>query len=192
MKVHLKYMVSAAVVAVIVMSIPLNAAGVRRSTADYTVPKVTLVRADGKSVSLPEELNDGRPVVMSFIFTTCTSICPVLTQTLANLQTALGANRDKVHMVSISIDPEQDTPERLTAYAQKYHAGPEWQLYTGSVDAIIATAKAFNVFSGDKMGHRPVILLRKAPGEPWIRLDGFASAEQLLQEIRSEEAASNK
>ncbi len=161
-----------------------------RSIVEYVVPDVKLVRDDGKSVSLPDELNDGRPVVLSFIFTTCTSICPLITQTLARLQDALGADRDRVHIVSISIDPEEDTPEVLTAYAKRYHAGPEWRHYTGTMQAIISTAKAFGAYRGDKMSHTPLTLLRKAPGKPWIRFDGFATAEELLQEIRSEAVAS--
>jgi protein SCO1/2 len=157
--------------------------GATRSIAEYTVPQVMLVRADGKSVSLPDELNDGRPVVMNFIFTTCTSICPLLSQTLAQLQDKLGADRDRVHIVSITIDPEEDTPARLTEYAQRYHAGPEWQHYTGSVQAIETTARAFNAYRGDKMSHTPLTLLRVAPGKPWVRFDGFATAEDLLGEL---------
>ncbi len=94
------------------------------STGDYEVPAVTLVRDDGKSVSLPSELDDGRPVVLDFVFTTCTTICPVLSATFSKLQDELGSMRDRVHLVSISIDPEQDTPARLAEYARKFHAGP--------------------------------------------------------------------
>ncbi len=154
-----------------------------RSTVEYSVPQVKLVRADGKTVSLPDELNDGRPVIMNFIFTTCTTICPVMTQTFARLQDMLGAERNKVHLVSISIDPEEDTPARLTEYARRLHAGPEWQYYTGTVQAIIATARAFDAYRGDKMGHTPLTLFRTAPGKPWVRIDGFATAEELLQEF---------
>ena len=87
-----------------------GAAATRRSTADYKVPPVKLVRDDGKTVSLADELNDERPVIMNFIFTTCTAICPVMSRVFSQLQSKLGDDRDKVHMVSISIDPEQDTP----------------------------------------------------------------------------------
>ena len=58
-----------------------TAAGTSRSTVDYVMPDVNLARADGKSVSFRQELNDGRPVVMNFIYTTCTSICPLTSQT---------------------------------------------------------------------------------------------------------------
>ncbi len=97
-----------------------------RLMKDYVLPQVKLVRDDGQSVSLTEELNDGRPVILNFVFTTCTAVCPVTSRTFALLQDELGSERDKVHMVSISIDPEQDTPAVLRKYAGKYGAGPEW------------------------------------------------------------------
>jgi protein SCO1/2 len=150
------------------------------STADYTLPAVMLVRDDGQTVSLKNEVDDGRPVVLTFIYTSCTTICPMISQTLSQLQSELGADRDKVHLVSISIDPEQDTPEHLREYAKKFGAGPEWQHYTGTVAASVATQRAFNVYRGDKMDHNPVALFRASPGKPWLRFDGFATADDLL------------
>jgi protein SCO1/2 len=155
-----------------------------RSTAEYAIPQVQLVRDDGKSVWLADELNDGRPVVLNFIFTTCTEICPLVSHTLSELQDDLGPDRDRVHFVSISIDPEQDTPARLHAYAKKYAAGPEWQHYSGTLQASITAQRAFDAYRGNKMNHLPVTFLRASPGQPWVRLDGFATSGQLLQELR--------
>ncbi|HYK92309.1 MAG TPA: SCO family protein [Acidobacteriota bacterium] len=159
--------------------------GTTRILAEYSIPQVKLVRADGKTVSLPEELNDGRPVVLNFIFTTCTTICPVMSQTFARLEKMLGAERGKVHLVSITLDPEEDTPARLTEYARRLQAGPEWQYYTGTVQAIKATEMAFGLYIGNKMTHTPLTLLRTAPGKPWLRINGFATADDLLWEIRN-------
>jgi protein SCO1/2 len=155
----------------------------RRSTAGYVLPDVKLVRDDGREVSLPEELDDGRAVVLQFIFTTCTTICPVMTQTFARLQEKLRDDHDRVHMVSISIDPEQDTPARLREYASKVHAGPQWRYYTGTVQASIGVQRAFNAYLGDKMNHSPATFLRATPGRPWVRIDGFASADELASEL---------
>jgi protein SCO1/2 len=155
------------------------------SQADYNVPPVKLVRDDGKAVSLPDELSDGRPVILNFIYTTCTTVCPVTSHTFEQLQAMLGEERNKVHMISISIDPEQDTPERLAAYAHKYDAGPQWRYYTGTNEASLATQRAFDVYRGDKMNHSPVTLLRAMPGKSWLRIEGFASADDLLREYRA-------
>ncbi len=159
------------------------ASGATLFKANYAVPDIKLVRADGKTVSLPEELNDGRPVVMSFIFTTCTTICPLSSQTFERLQSLLGKDRNRVHMVSISIDPEEDTPARLTAYAKKYKAGPGWSFYTGTVQASLAAQRAFGAYRGDKMDHTPLTLILPAPGKPWIRIDGFATPEELFDVV---------
>jgi protein SCO1/2 len=161
----------------------------KRTIRDYSIPAVALVRDDGATVSLPGELGDARPVVLTFIYTTCTSVCPLTSQTLSELQRKLGAARDTVHLVSISIDPEQDTPARLRDYAQKFGAGSAWQHYTGTVAASIASQRAFDVYRGDKMSHAPVTLVRTRPGASWIRIDGFASVDQLLAELRPVVAA---
>jgi protein SCO1/2 len=155
-------------------------AGTMRSTVKYTLPAVSLVRDDGKTVSLIDELNDGRPVVLTFIYTTCTTICPMMSRTFEELQGKLGGDRDKVHLVSISIDPEQDTPARLRAYAARFDAGPEWHYYTGTVEASIAAQRAFNVYRGDKMNHTAAAFFRAAPGKPWLRIDGLATPAELF------------
>ncbi|MGZ3439882.1 MAG: SCO family protein [Polyangia bacterium] len=155
-----------------------------RSTADYKLPHVTMVRDDGKKVSFPEDLDDGRPLVLNFVFTTCATICPVMSQVFSQLQDKLGADRTKIHMVSISIDPEQDRPARLAEYAKKLQAGPQWRLYTGTVQASEAVQRAFDAYRGDKMNHTPITFLRAAPGQRWVRIDGFASADELANEVR--------
>jgi protein SCO1/2 len=157
---------------------------ITRSTVNYRIPAITLVRDDGKSVSMLDELNDTRPVVMNFIYTTCSGICPLSSHIFSLLQHKLGAESDRVHLMSISIDPEEDTPARLREYARQYSAGPSWQHYTGTVAASTAAQRAFDVYKGDKMGHTPVTLVRTAPGVAWVRFDGFATADMLLQELQ--------
>jgi protein SCO1/2 len=149
------------------------------------VPDVKLVRDDGKTVALASELDDGRPVVLSFIYTSCTTVCPVTTATLAELQGKLGMAAKRVHLVSITIDPENDTPARLREYAKKFGAGPDWQHYSGTLAASQATQRAFGVYRGNKMDHAPATLVRAAPGAQWVRIDGFATADQLLAELPS-------
>lgn len=160
------------------------AEGTKTTTAEYVLPKLKLVRDDGKRVSLPDELNDGRAVVINFIYTSCTQICPVTSRTFMQLQEKLGSDVKQMHLVSISIDPEQDTPPVLREYAKRFEAGKGWNFYTGTTDASIATQRAFDVYRGDKMNHAPVTLLRAAPGKPWVRIEGFASADELLNKYR--------
>ena len=153
---------------------------VKVRAADYRLPDVWVVRDDGVRVPFATEIDDGRPVVLNFIYTTCPGVCPIMSHTFSELQDRLGDERKKVHMVSISIDPEQDTPARLRAYAGKFSAGPQWQHYTGSIGASVAVQKAFDAYRGDKMSHDPLTLMRSAPGKPWVRIDGFATGIELV------------
>jgi protein SCO1/2 len=158
---------------------------VARSTVNYQVPDIALVRSDGARVNFAHELDDGRPVLLDFIYTTCTTICPVMSQTFAEVQKRLGRDAAKVKMVSVSIDPEEDTPVRLAEYAKRYAAGPQWSFYTGSVESSIAVQRAFDAYRGDKMNHAPVTFYRSAAAKPWVRLDGFATPEAVLGELQT-------
>jgi len=159
-------------------------AGVKRSEAMYKIPALTMVRQDGAKVAFPQELDSGGPVMLAFIYTSCTTVCPVTSQVFSEVQEQLGKERGKLRMYSISIDTEYDTPARLREYAKKFHAGQQWQHYTGTQEASISVQKAFDVYRGDKMNHFPVTFLRAAPGKSWIRLEGFASPGLLAKEYR--------
>jgi protein SCO1/2 len=153
---------------------------VTRREVAYLLPDVQLVRQDGKRMSLEEALGADHPVVVNFVYTTCTTICPLSSQVFSQFQEKLANEHGAAHLVSISIDPEQDTPARLTQYARRFNAGPNWDHFTGTIEASIAVQRAFGVYRGDKMNHGAVTLLRAAHGSDWIRLDGFATADDLV------------
>lgn len=157
----------------------------KRRQATYQVPTVTMVDQRGRKVVFNKALDDGRPVILNFIFTSCTTICPVMTQIFTQVQARLAGELDKVHMVSVSIDPEYDTPARLAAYTKEHGVGTQWDFYTGSSDASIAVQKAFDAYRGDKMNHEAVTLLRGPRGNTWVRLDGFASPEVIVGAYRA-------
>jgi protein SCO1/2 len=159
---------------------------IRRSEPAVTVPRVALVRSDGTSVDFKQELQDTRPVFLNFIYTTCTTVCPVMSQVFAQLQEVLGKDRDKVLLISVSIDPDYDTPERLAVYARQFDASPQWRFYTGTADASIAVQKAFGVYTRDRMSHPVATFYRPAPDRAWVRIDGFATPPDLEREYRSE------
>lgn len=156
-----------------------------RSVNSYKIPDLKLVDMNGKTVSLREGLDGKEPVMLNFIFTTCTAICPVMSATFHHVQEQLGPDSGKVRMISISIDPEHDTPARLREYAGRYQAGPQWKMLTGSAQDSIAAQRAFDSYRGDKMNHAPATFLRAdGADKPWVRLDGFASAADIIKEYR--------
>jgi protein SCO1/2 len=160
-------------------------ADAKATRVEINLPATMLLDSQGRSVTLASELADKRPVLLNFIFTTCTAICPVMTQVFANVQDELGADRNKVRMVSISIDPEQDTPAALAKYAERFHAGPQWSFLTGTPEASVAVQKAFGSYRGDKMNHEAVTFLRPAPGKSWVRIDGLAKPASLLNQVKA-------
>jgi protein SCO1/2 len=103
----------------------------------------------------------------------------------SRVQDKLGKEHDKFHMLSISVDPEYDTPVRLNSFAKKLGAGPQWQFYGGTLEASVILQKAFDSFRGDKMNHVPVTYLRAAPGKPWTRLDGLRTPDDIIREYRA-------
>ena len=155
-----------------------------RSLHHYQLPDLALVDMAGEKTTLLNEINRGQPVMLNFIFTTCTTICPVLSATFSQVEQQLGVERDQVRMVSITIDPEYDTPARLRAYAARYDAGPQWQFLTGKLEDIVAIQKAFEAYRGTKMNHEPLTFLRASAQAPWLRLNGLASAADVTKEYR--------
>ena len=154
------------------------------SVMTYSVPDIKLLDINGKSVSLRELTNDQSPVLLNFIYTTCTTICPVMSATFQQIQEKLGTDRKDLRMVSVSIDPENDTPAKLKEYAIKFKAGPQWTLLTGTLDNSLSAQKAFGVFAGEKMNHKPITFLKaKGSDAQWVRLDGLAEADQIIGEL---------
>jgi len=154
-----------------------------RAFATYAPPDVTLTDAGGARVRLSTLLGRGGPVMLQFIFTTCPTVCPVMSATFAAVQNRLGPGAEEVRLVSISIDPEHDTPERLREYARRFKAGPRWLLLTGELNDIVSVRKAFDAYPGDnKMRHEPLTFIRLSPERPWLRLDGLTSVAQLVGE----------
>jgi len=153
-----------------------------RTVENYEVPDVTLVNQDGVRVGLRKLLTSDKPLLVDFVYTTCTTICPVLSINFANFQKTIIAESGKTQQISISIDPENDTPKAMKAYLKRYNAKPGWDFLTGSREDISRVLKAFNVFTLNKMNHYPVILLKSPFDSRWVRIYGLIGTTDLLVE----------
>lgn len=108
-------------------------------------PEFTLTTQDNVRLSL-RDLR-GKVLAVTFIYASCADTCPLLTAKLAGLQTKLGTDfGPKVFFVSISVDPERDTPEVLTRYAQAHGAKP-WAFLTGTPAEILDVEKKYGIFA---------------------------------------------
>jgi len=156
-----------------------------RSLAHYVVPTVNLIDSDGKESRLTEIISSKKPVMLNFIFTTCTAICPIMSASFAQVSKQIGAEDKELQLISISVDPEQDTPAKLKEYAKLFNSGSQWQLFTGTLGNSIEVQKAFDAYRGDKMNHLPFTFIRGANSNVWVRLEGLASANELIQELKT-------
>ncbi len=153
------------------------------SDVAYEIPDVDLLDSSGATVSLPELLESDEPVALNFIFTTCATICPVMTVTFSQMQQQLGDDADRVKLVSISIDPEYDRPDVLRDYADQFRAAGNWTFLTGDTNDIVNVLRSFDSYTGSKMSHRPVTLLKHPGSTSWVRIDGLANGQSLAQEV---------
>jgi protein SCO1/2 len=153
------------------------------TTENYATPDVELIDQLGTSVSLRALLETDQPIALNFIFTTCTTICPVMTATFAQMRRELGDAGEQLRLVSISIDPEYDRPDKLKAYSEQFHAGSGWDFLTGDSADIVQVLRSFDSYAGSKMNHQPVTLLKSPDSESWTRLEGLASGKDLANEV---------
>lgn len=111
------------------------------------VPSFSLLDQNGQVVT--DQTLRGSIAVVSFVYTRCPSVCPMLTAKFKALQTKLG-KLPHTRFVSISVDPEHDTPAVLKAYAQRFDADPDWLFLTGPLATIEKTVvEGFKLHIGE-------------------------------------------
>ena len=156
----------------------------QKSIANYQIPDVVLTNQDGKKVPLIPFLDSEKPVMLEFIFATCTTICPVMSVSFTNLQRRLGKDTEKLRLVSVSIDPEHDTPSIMNKYLNRYNAQNGWDFLTGSKEDIDLVMKAFDAYVSDKMNHQPLTFMRSPEEKQWVRVNGFLSGKEMMKEYQ--------
>jgi len=145
-----------------------------------SIPDVTLVNQDGAPVKLYSDLVAKNVVVVNFMFTTCTTICPPMGAAFGRLQRVLSERGlNGVRLISISVDPLNDTPEKLKAWAAQFDAGPHWTLLTGAKPDVVKALRAFSAYTPDKLAHSSLAMIGNAAKGEWIRANVLSSPEKL-------------
>jgi protein SCO1 len=142
------------------------------------IPDVALVDQDGRPIHFYSDLVKGHVVAVNFVFTTCTTICPVMAVNFKKLRELTG---DSVHLISVSVDPLVDTPARLRAWAAQFHVAAPWTLVTGAKLDVDRLLKALRVFTADKQDHQAVVLIGSGTGTGWIRASALAAPSKLAE-----------
>ena len=156
----------------------------QRSSVDYQIPAVTLINQQGDSVPLRDYLSGNKTIILEFIFTSCTTLCPNQSVKFANFQKKVQPNSEQVQLVSITVDPETDTPEVLRHYLQQYQSLPGWDFLTGSKADIKQVMAAFNIKPSDMITLDSSLLLRSPKTGQWIRIDGQLDGQDFLNEYQ--------
>jgi protein SCO1/2 len=154
-----------------------------REVRTYDLPDVALLSQDRETVELRDAVRPDKPVLLEFIFASCQGICPVMSAGFSNFQRELGDETGQVRLISISIDPEYDTPEVMKKYLGRYKAQPGWDFLTGDPDDIQKVLLGFDLHVADKMEHEPLTFLRAPGQEEWVRLNGLLTGSQLKKEF---------
>ena len=159
---------------------------------DY-FPNTVLHDQDGRAVRFYDDLIRGKVVAINFVYTTCTTVCPIASAIFAEMQRKLGTapGRDVV-LVTITVDPLRDTPERLREYAARYGAGEGWVHLTGAKRDVDNVLKGFGAYTPNFEDHPAMVLVGEAGGANWTRFIGFPSVDQLLARVGELRAARGK
>lgn len=154
------------------------------------LPDTVLTDQHGKTLRFNTDAVAGRLVLINFIYTTCTTVCPVQSALFADLQQRLGerVGRD-VAMLSVTVDPLRDTPLRLKKFSEQYQAGPGWRFLSGSKPAVDEVLKAFDAYTPNFAEHPAVVLVGDPRSDVWTRFMGFPGSEQIMSSLTQLQAA---
>ena len=167
---------------------PADAASGRgRWRADY-FPNVPLVTPDGETVYFYDDLIKDKVVAINFIFTSCENSCPAETARLRQVQQILGDRvGSDIFMYSISIDPDNDTPEVLGEYAKKFDVGPGWLFLTGQEEDITLLRKKLGLFieeiQDDSQDHNVSLIIGNEATGRWMRRSPFDNPKALATNL---------
>lgn len=160
------------------------------STVKVRYDDSVLTDQAGRALKLKTDVIGDRLVVVDFVYTTCTTVCPVLTALLASVQKELGnPAADDLRLVSITVDPARDTPSRLKEYANKHGAQPGWLWLTGPTGRVNEVLKGFGAYTPNFEDHPPLVLVGDARSGHWTRFYGFADPKAVVAKVRELRAA---
>jgi len=167
------------------IAVPQSAEAQNRPWGEGYFPNLPVVTQDGKTVRFYDDLLKGKIVVINFIYTSCQDIFPIATARLAQVEEKLGEEMGRdFFFISMTVDPEHDTPERLKEYADAYGAGPGWFFVTGRPDDIRAINYTLGERSRKLSEHRNQIVLGNEPEGQWQRDSVFGDIDGVVNAVR--------
>jgi len=168
----------------------LNKPAEPAKSADVDLKDLMLVDQDGREVRFVSDVIGDNIVVMDFVYTSCTTVCPVLSAVFKQMQARLGDQLgEDVALVSVSVDPTRDTPQRLRAYAAKHKAGSGWIWLTGPKTTMDEVLDGLGAYSPNFEDHPAMVLVGDGRTGEWSRFFGFPSPDRLMEQVNALQAA---
>ncbi len=153
-----------------------------RSPAEKYFSDVELINQDGEKMRFYSDVLKDKAVVINTFFTTCTGACPAINRNLEKVQEALGDRLGKdAFLISMSVDPETDTPARLKEYSRRFHARPGWIFLTGKKENVDWALYKLGQYVETKDGHTTIIIIGNEPKGHWKKALGQAKADELMK-----------
>ncbi|MDH3865366.1 MAG: SCO family protein [Gammaproteobacteria bacterium] len=153
-------------------------------SADVDLRDRPLLTQDGEEVLFVSDVIGDNIVVMDFVYTTCTTICPVLSAIFTQVQGKLGEQvGDDVVLVSMSVDPIRDTPQRLKAYSAKHRAGDSWLWLTGAKPVVDEVLVGVGAYTTNFEDHPTMVLIGDGRTGEWKRLFGFPNPDRIVSVV---------
>lgn len=153
---------------------------------DHYLANLSLVDQNGKRVDLYDDLIKNHTVVINSFFASCTGSCPVMARTFLHLQNKLGDRVGKdVTLVSITVDPEIDTPEKLKAYAEKMGAKKGWHFLTGTRAEVDAALGKIGQYTENREAHKNIIIAGNDRTGLWKKALAIAPSEEIWKVVSS-------
>jgi protein SCO1/2 len=145
-----------------------------------------LVNQDGKEMRFYSDLIKDKIVVIDVMFTSCTGACPIMSSTFAKIQERLGDRIGKdVNLISISVDPVNDTPAKLKEYAARFNAKPGWYFVTGPKENVDAALKKLGQYVESREAHQNLFLIGNDKTGLWKKAFGLAKPEEIFPVVDS-------
>ncbi len=152
------------------------------SVAGKYFSDVELIDQDGQKIRFYSDVLKNKVVIINAFFTTCTSVCPPMNRNLEKVQDALGDRLGKdAFLVSISVDPENDTPTRLKEYSRRFHARPGWIFLTGKKENVDWALYKLGQYVETKGDHSTIVIIGNEPKGLWKKALGLAKSEELVR-----------
>jgi protein SCO1/2 len=145
---------------------------------------VELINQDGQKMRFYSDILKDKVVIINTFFATCTSVCPPMNRNLERIQETLGDRLGKdAWIVSISVDPEKDTPPRLKEYSQRFHARPGWIFLTGKKENVDWALYKLGQYVETKDDHTTIIIIGNEKTGLWKKAFGLAKPEELMKMV---------